>query len=325
MPDQLIPYSIFSRSTDNWGKPFHSAWSQISVSLATHYEGEKDGWALTCATFTGARGNVNLAERGLIALDIETSKVTGAVPPPPADIVPLLAAKRLAGVIWSTHSHKPQEPRWRLILPLSRPLSCPEIGEVDPFLSWVVAAQLGLEDVADHGKFGAASLMYTARHPTGTDTHWSAVCQGDPIDADELLAVATMAADKVAMDDAQERALRKTQEMPPEILAVMEAYNETHPLGDMFSRYGFQRQRNRWKSRYQSAASTGATSILPDNKTWVSFSESDADAGMGHRPSKRTSQCSCFGDSFSLFVHYECRGSFRDALTRAKVMPGEAL
>lgn len=314
----MVPYALFANNEDRWGRGHAHLWLEVATSLARHHEGAKDGWALTCATFTGARGNVNLDRRGLIALDIETSKTTGAVPPAPADIVPLLAAKGLAGVLWTTWSHTSTEPRWRLVMPLSKALLCADVGEVDPFLSWVTAAQLGLEDVADHGKFGAASLMYTARHPPGTDPHWSHVCAGDPVDADELLAVATMASEKVAMDDAQQRALKQSREMPPEILAVIEAYNNAHPLGEALVRYGYQRSRNRWKSRYQAAASTGATTILPDGFTWVSFSESDADSGVGHRPSKRTSQCSAFGDAFTLFQHYECRGSFRDALARAK-------
>lgn len=318
-----IGLTFFRDAHDRWGQRANTTWQQLVDRLGRHDEGTKDGPALTCATFNyvdpytehgRGRGNSTLATRSLIALDIETNKDTGVVPPPPDAFPDLLRAKGLAAAIWTTHSHTPDEPRWRAVFPLSRPidLTDPDNFALDPYLAPTVAAQLELVDVVDRSKFGAASLMFLPRHPPGTSIHYTAHTAGQPIETSELLAVAQMVSERVAADEAKVLAMRRAAEFPPEIVALLTAYNESHPLSEAFTRYGYQRQRGRWKSPYQHG--TGATTILPDGLTWVSFSESDADAGVGNRPIKRTSQCACWGDAFSLFVHFEQRGSFRNAL-----------
>jgi hypothetical protein len=44
---------------------------------------------------------------------------------------------------------------------------------------------------------------------------------------------------------------------------------------------------------------------------WCSFSQSDMDAGLGQVASSKDV---IFGDSFSLFLHYEHGGNFRAAI-----------
>lgn len=315
-----VALSMFRDAHDRWGQRVNTTWPQLVTRLSRHDEGTKDGLALTCATFEGPRGNNTLIARSLIALDVETNKDTGEVPPPPDTFPDLLRAKRLTAAIWSTHSHTPEEPRWRAILPLSAPIqlaSDPEALALDPFLTATVAAQLGVVDVCDRSKFGAASLMFLPRHPAG-GTFYTSNTPGDPIDSADLLAVAQMVSEKVSADEAKVAAMRRRLELPPEIVEAIDAYNEANPLPECLTRYGYQRQRNRWKSPHQHGI--GATTLLPDGITWVSFSESDADAGVGSRPSKRTSQAACWGTAFDLFKAYECGGNFREALRRAKEM-----
>lgn len=293
-----------------------SSWQALAQRLSIHQEGEKDGLALTCAAFKrdvlpgyGIRGNANLLSRSLIALDIETSTATGEVPVPLPAVADYLAAKRLAAVLWTTHSHTPEEPRYRVLMPLSAPFPLPD--ELDPFLAAITAANLELTGVADRSKHGAASLFYLPRHKPDAAFEVR-VLEGEPIDLPELIAVATMTADMDAQEEAMQAALRRTYELPPELVEAIEAFNDAHPLPLMLARYGYQRQRNRWKSRYQHGQ--GATTILPDGRTFVTFSDSDAQAGVGTVPHKRTSQCSAWGTAFDLFKHYEHRGNFRQAL-----------
>lgn len=317
MPDAAsLDFTVFRDSHDRWGRPVAVPWAALAQRLSRHEEGEKDGLALACASFKrdvlpghGIRGNANLLARSLIALDVETSTQTGEVPPPMAAIADFLAIRRLAAVLWTTHSHTDAAPRYRVLMPLSAPFPLPD--DLDPFLPAIVAAQIELTGVADRSKFGASSLFFLPRHRPAAP-HDIRIIEGSPVDLPDLVAVAIMTSDMDAQEEAMQAALRRSYELPPELVEVIEAFNDSHPLPAMLTRYGYQRQRNRWKSRYQHGQ--GATTILPDGRTWVSFSDSDASAGVGIRPIKRTSQCACWGTSFDLYKHFEHRGNFRTAL-----------
>jgi hypothetical protein len=68
------------------------------------------------------------------------------------------------------------------------------------------------------------------------------------------------------------------------------------------------------------AASGGShrTSLRRDaGERSLSYSDSDAAAGVGQRP-RKASQVMAFGDAFSLMRHYEARNDFRRALDRAR-------
>ena len=77
--------------------------------------------------------------RGLIGLDIETSKTTGEVPPPFALTVERLRMKQLAAVAWTTFNHTEELPRYRIVLPLSEPiefanLTADQVARIDDYL-----------------------------------------------------------------------------------------------------------------------------------------------------------------------------------------------
>jgi hypothetical protein len=183
--------------------------------------------------------------------------------------------------------------------------------DIDPFLSAAAACQLRCHGVADPSKFGAASLFYLPRHRDGFPFNYATIA-GEPVDSGLLITMATTMAERVAQDEAEIAARRRANAMPPEIMARIEAYNANHAIPDQLARYGYRRDGMRWRSRYQHGI--GATSVLPDGKVWTSFSQSDADAGVGQKPMRPSSQCACWGDAFALFVHYEHAGSFRRAL-----------
>jgi len=113
------------------------------------------------------------------------------------------------------------------------------------------------------------------------------------------------------MLETERNAMRQASNFPPELHARILEYNATHPLVGQLQRYGYVRDGERWKSPMQHGIA--ATTILPDRLTWVTYSESDAAAGLGTRPS-RGSQCAAWGDAFALFCFYEHRGSMRNAL-----------
>ncbi len=312
-----VSFTYFANSHDRDGRPVTAKWETVAQRLCVHREGDKDGPAIAAATFSGTRSRANLIARTLVALDIETNKMTGAVPPDPQVIVDLLTQKRLASVLWTTHSHTPAAPRYRVVMPLSAPLDCAELGEADPFIAATAAAQLGLCDVCDTSKYGASSLFYLARHVPGA-TFQAHVVEGEPIDAGQLRAVAIMVAQNEAMTAAEKAAHRARSGLPPEIAETIRTFNEQHDLREMLTRYGYVREGGRWKSPFQAVQSQGATTILPGGLIWATFSESDAQMGLGARPAKASSQCGAWGDAFSLLTYFEHNNNFRAALEAAR-------
>lgn len=309
MPER-INCTFFRDSFDRWGRRVSTTWDALAARCCDHRIGDKDGPALSCGLFSGARGNATLTHRTLVALDIETHRVTGEVPLDVIEAVRYLEQRHIRSVVWTTYNHTTDAPRYRVLLPLPAPIE--HDPETDPFLSAVVAAELRFSGVADASKFGAASLFFLPRHAADAERWFAVSIDGDLMDIGRLQTAALMAAQGVARDEAEEAARRRANALPPEIVERIAAYNATHSLPERLERYGYRRNGNRWRSRYQHGIAS--TSILPDGMTWTSFSESDAQAGVGHRPQRASSQCACWGDAFALYVHYEHRNNFRAAL-----------
>jgi hypothetical protein len=316
-----IRCTFFRDCHDRYGRAIAASWSNLAARCSRHDQGEKDGPALTCCTFQPGqpRGNRSVVARTLIALDIETNRKTGEVPPAFASTRDNLTIRRVLAVMWTTHGHTPELPRYRVLMPLARAIDYQP--DIDPYLTASVAAQLNLHGVSDASKFGAASLFYLPRHPEA-GAHATAVITGEPIDSGMLLTMATTIAQGVAQTEAEVLARRQAHALPPDVIKLVARFNELHPVARTLERYGYRRDGGRWRSRYQHGQ--GATTVLSDGMTWVSFSESDAAAGVGRRPLLQSSQCACFGDSFALFVHYEYDGDFRSALASLKAGVGGA-
>ena len=125
------------------------------------------------------RKAVNARTRTAITLDIEESKATGELPPAVGDIVHRLQALALASVAWTTHSHVPARPRYRVLVPLSAEIA-PDLPAVE-----ILARKLGVEGVIDRSKRGPASLFYipSAACFDDLDHHEAHVVAGDAYDA----------------------------------------------------------------------------------------------------------------------------------------------
>jgi hypothetical protein len=120
----------------------------------------------------------NLLLRTGVALDIETNKATGEVPPSFEEAVARVKAEGLAGALYTSHSHVASAPRYRIVLPLSAPIA-PALPAPE-----VIAELLGLLGVLDMTKIGASSLLYLpSAEPGKLVLHEAAVLEGEPIDA----------------------------------------------------------------------------------------------------------------------------------------------
>jgi hypothetical protein len=200
------------------GGPETMTWGKF-VSIFEHRrEGEKDGPCFVPARFDRwldgrqvRRLKTNLRRRTAVALDIETSKQTGEVPPALSVATDGAKALGFACLGYSSHTHGGSDVRYRLVLPLSA-----EIAHDLPAPE-VMAERLGLLGVLDLSKIGSASLFYLPSCPYGAlDLHQTLVVQGAPIDATwitdsagALLATRQAEADRIAAVAQTEAATRR--------------------------------------------------------------------------------------------------------------------
>jgi len=124
---------------------------------------------------SGRRKKQNVESRSLITLDADH-----------ADEDFLFTAELALGgqayVVYSTHSHRPHRPRYRLIAPASRRMSPDEYGAV----ARKIADWIGMH-YFDRTTFDVHRLMYLPSCSKDADPVLL-VCDGDPIDVDRVLA-----------------------------------------------------------------------------------------------------------------------------------------
>jgi len=123
----------------------------------------------------GRRISGNVVSRSLITLDIDH---------PTAETLDVVS-EFLDGTAWclySTHSHRPDHPRYRLVMPLSREVSPEEYVPI----ARKVAEDLGME-IFDNSTYEPVRLMYWPSCPKDGEFVYK-VGEGEPVDADRILA-----------------------------------------------------------------------------------------------------------------------------------------
>lgn len=123
----------------------------------------------------GNRKASAMISRSLVTLDIDYGT---------ADTMEMLS-EMLSGQAWcvySTHSSTPDNPRYRLILPLSREVTPDEYIPIARRL----ASDVGI-DIFDDSTYEPSRLMYWPSIPRDAE-YVSATGEGDPVDADKVLA-----------------------------------------------------------------------------------------------------------------------------------------
>ena len=167
------------------GDPETMRWSDFASVFEWRREGGKDGCCVCCARFKlepngrhVRRLGRNLLARTALALDCETNKTTGKIPPAFAEAVERVRAIGWAGILYTSHSHRPGADRFRVLLPLSEEIAF-DLPAVE-----VAAERLGLAGVIDAGKTGAASLFYLPSGNYGElDHHETVVIDGAAVNS----------------------------------------------------------------------------------------------------------------------------------------------
>ena len=189
------------------GDPERTTWGQFCGVFWLRREGIKDGPNFVPARFSleadgrhVRRLKTNLVARTAIALDLETNKKTGEIPPNPDEAIRRTEAKGLACLLYTSHSHRPPDIiRYRMVMPLSEEIA-PELPA-----PLVMAEALGLRRRSGPVQDRGGSHCSTCRRVlTGLlDVHQEIIIPGAPIDAAWLTAA-------LAARQTEETALRRS-------------------------------------------------------------------------------------------------------------------
>jgi hypothetical protein len=192
-----------------YGDPEQTTWGEFTSIFQWRREGQKDGCGFVAARFKREpvgrqvrRLKANLLARTAVALDIETDKKTGEVPPSPEDAIGRMEALGLACLLYTSHNHTPGNTRYRIVTPLTTEIA-PELPAPE-----IMAVAPGLRGALDDSKIGAQSLFHLPSCPYDTlDLHQTIVIPGAAIDATwmveragALLAARQAAADRIAAE-----------------------------------------------------------------------------------------------------------------------------
>ncbi len=147
----------------------------------------KDGMAWMPAQIdVGPRTAERVQSISAVVLDIEAPKHAHGIQPPAFDeAIERIRARGWRAYAHTTFQHRPDSPRYRLILAVERDL---KPSELKP-LGLRVAALLGLELVTDKAALEPARLYYLPRCPESELRNArGATIDGEPLDVDTLLA-----------------------------------------------------------------------------------------------------------------------------------------
>ncbi len=244
----------------------------------------------------------------LLTADIDTGNIAFDVIK--AAITDLFGKEQLVR-IYSTGSATANCRKWRILIPLDRPLESERWQLWQASLNaWLIERGITPDRVLE--RFG--QMVYLPNVPP---THRGA--DGEPLFyknelsgndlltesssqtwADWLALQTTIANEhKRAVRDFQEERLKNPKRLKGD--SVIDEFNREYSIDRLLNEYGYELSPNGrdWRSKNQSNKSYATRN---HGEYWTSLSQSDTDAGLGRRCS---SGAGCFGDAFDLFCFYE--------------------
>jgi hypothetical protein len=109
----IVPVTIFEDRLDNQPRPYRVSWLALAQRLCTYDErSSKDGRAWSPVSYRPGttRGKANVDQVYMLVLDVDHTAL------------PLDLLEGLEYVAHTTYSHTPDDPRWRVVLPLAEPI-----------------------------------------------------------------------------------------------------------------------------------------------------------------------------------------------------------
>ena len=276
---------------------------------------EQGRWFLpSCYLDADARSHTRQREAGAfhwLAVDVDT----GA---PPLEAVTAAVRAVLGDVtrlVYATRSATAECPKWRVLVPLKRPLPGADYGDYQAALFLALGKQ-GLE--CDPALTRPGQLVYL---PNAGGWYRHEAHKGERLDltADHPL-TRQVAADRKARETAEREAMARRAQRIAERKSrgddgpsPVDWFNARNALADVLSRYGWTPAPGGrdWRSPFQTTRNF-STRIMGESpgEMWVSLSSSDAGQGFGIT----TKKGAVAGDAFDLFTFFDHGGDVTAAV-----------
>jgi hypothetical protein len=232
-----------------------------------------------------------------------------------------------AFLIYSSSGATEETRKWRIIIPLVQPCDFGQWQDMqEAFFMFMESQGVAM----DWALARAAQPVYLPNVPPdkwGPDGeplfHERLAVDGSGLTPDGRVIAASLsdlrnrrAQEDAAAEQVRARAKQKAQERKVSGEgSVIDKFNKTFSIEEMLQSNGYDRgSRENWRSPYQRSKSF-ATRNYGDY--WVSLSESDLGARLGHKTKN-----GCSGDAFDLFRHFEHGGDFSKAVAAAAQLLG---
>jgi hypothetical protein len=210
-----------------------------------------------------------------------------------------------AYIIYATRSATPTNRKWRVLVPVSAPISGQDYEQT------AAEFMLRMED-AGNGQLvldRAATRLGQVFYLPNRGEYYEYEIAGEFAYHPPEFGPKEQTAVAVPRMATQIRPAERKQKSATGASPIKH-FNDTHNLINLMLQYGYLRDAlsDNFRSPLQTTQ-TFATRVYPESNRWVSLSGSDANAGLG-----RPSNSSISGDAFDLYVHYEHDGNFHKAV-----------
>lgn len=175
-------FSTFTRKGNSTATHFTRCIDDFMKLLSEHHvRSKKDGKLFAPALFKGSRSNENFISASGICLDFDHGQ-------PTVEQVLKLFPLTLAAY-YSTHSHTPENPRFRVVIPLSRPVNADEHSRLALGVRSIIPPEL--MECIDASCLERARSHYLPSCPPEYERHaFTGHQTGDPLDVEHFMSLA---------------------------------------------------------------------------------------------------------------------------------------
>ena len=309
--DLRLKFATVQHCRDTQIKRYEADWSWMTTALSRPKKRhEKDGKAIIFSIFNvGIRKAENVEGITALGFDLEVNKGDGSVPPSASEAAAIVALAGVEAVIYTTYSHSPNAPRYRIFFPLTEPLPPTELK-----IALSVVAE-GIPDIShwiDQTCKDAARLFYLpAYHPDREADFEFYHVAGDILNTDTLQSLIdykkrTIAAKKEAK---RQRLSVYSCDRKNAVGSVIQRFNAMIKIDDILQLHGYQKKGKRWLSPVSSTGVAGIH-VFEDGRMFSHHADPLGNQGT-------------LLDSFEAFTLLEHRGD-KKAATRAALRLMEA-
>ncbi|MBU6995912.1 hypothetical protein [Ferrovum myxofaciens] len=244
---QVFTYGVCQNALDHNVRTVTGDFSEFVAGLAhpVVLAEKKHGKAIVPAAFaTPYAVNKNVLGLTGLALDIE-GQTGGPQPPAPDLAAEYLRSTGLTYCLWTTHSHTPHAPRYRILFPLEGLLAPEHVktaytllgGSLPPFAS-----------VTDPSCWHPARLFFLPSiHPErAAHYRWFANTGGKRLKAVRLAEAVKILEEKALAEAAEKRQLKMLRKPMGNGSSLIQKFNASHSVAELLQAAGYIKKGKKW-------------------------------------------------------------------------------